>query len=326
MTVALGASAYAAAMFHLVTHAFFKALLFLAAGAVIIVMHHEQDMRKMGGLFKYMPITCLTCLIGTLALIGFPGTSGFFSKDIIIEAVHHSSLPASDFAYYAVLSGVFVTALYSFRLFFMTFFGKENMSRDVWRSLHEAPAVVTFPLIILAIPSLLLGIFLIEPLLVGDYFGSAIYVSSEHDVLSKIATGYHDVFSFITHAFLYPPVYLAFSGLFVAWLCYIKYPSLPEKLVNRIGFIYKILINKYGFDEFNQVIFAGGVRKIGYFLSQVGDIKLIDGVLVNGSARSIRLFSNTIRYIQSGYLYHYAFAIIIGLLLLIVIFVHKVLS
>ena len=159
MTVALGASAYAAAMFHLVTHAFFKALLFLAAGAVIIVMHHEQDMRKMGGLFKYMPITCLTCLIGTLALIGFPGTSGFFSKDIIIEAVHHSSLPASDFAYYAVLSGVFVTALYSFRLFFMTFFGKENMSRDVWRSLHEAPAVVTFPLIILAIPSLLLGIF-----------------------------------------------------------------------------------------------------------------------------------------------------------------------
>ena len=326
MTVALGASAYAAAMFHLVTHAFFKALLFLAAGAVIIVMHHEQDMRKMGGLFKYMPITCLTCLIGTLALIGFPGTSGFFSKDIIIEAVHHSSLPASDFAYYAVLAGVFVTALYSFRLFFMTFFGKENMSREVWRSLHEAPAVVTFPLIILAIPSLLLGIFLIEPLLVGDYFGSAIYVSSEHDVLSKIAMGYHDIFSFITHAFLYPPVYLALSGLFVAWLCYIKYPSLPEKLVNRIGFIYKILINKYGFDEFNQVIFAGGARKIGYLLSQVGDIKLIDGVLVNGSARSIRLFSNTIRHIQSGYLYHYAFAIIIGLLLLIVIFVHKVLS
>ena len=173
---------------------------------------------------------------------------------------------------------------------------------------------------------MLLGIFLIEPLLVGDYFGSAIYVSSEHDVLSKIATGYHGVFSFITHAFLYPPVYLALSGLFVAWLCYIKYPSLPEKLVNRIGFIYKILINKYGFDEFNQVIFAGGVRKIGYLLSQVGDIKLIDGVLVNGSARSIRLFSNTIRHIQSGYLYHYAFAIIIGLLLLIVIFVHKVLS
>ena len=326
MTVALGVSAYAAAMFHLITHAFFKALLFLAAGSVIIVMHHEQDMRKMGGLFKYMPITCLTCLIGSLALIGFPGTSGFFSKDIIIEAVHHSSLPASNFAYYAVLLGVFVTALYSFRLFFMTFFGKENMSRKVWENLHEAPAVVTTPLIILAIPSLLLGLFLIEPLLVGDYFGSAIYVSSEHDVLSKIATEYHGTFSFITHAFLYPPVYLALSGLFVAWLCYIKYPDLPEKIVSHIGIIHRILVNKYGFDDFNQIVFAKGVRKIGSFLSQVGDIRIIDGTLVNGSARTIRLFSNIIRNVQSGYLYHYAFSIIIGLLMLLAIFVHKVIG
>ena len=324
MTVALGASAYAAAMFHLFTHAFFKALLFLAAGAVIIIMHHEQDMRKMGGLFKYMPITCLTCFIGSLALIGFPGTSGFFSKDLIIEAVHHSSLPASDFAYYAVLSGVFITALYTFRLFFMTFFGKENMTREVWEKLHEAPAVVTAPLLVLAVPSLLLGLFLIEPLLLGDYFGSAIYVSGEHNVLSKIAAEYQGIVSFITHAFLYPPVYLAFSGLFVAWLCYIKYPSLPGKLVNRIGFIHKVLVNKYGFDDFNQIVFAGGVRKIGYFLFQFGDIKMIDGVLVNGSARSVRIFSNMIRHIQSGYLYHYAFAIIIGLLLLLAIFVHRV--
>ena len=326
MTVALGASAYAAAMFHLITHAFFKALLFLAAGAVIIVMHHEQDMRKMGGLFKYMPITCLTCLIGSLALIGFPGTSGFFSKDIILEAVHHSTLPASNFAYYAVLSGVFVTALYSFRLFFMTFFGKENMSREVWENLHEAPSVVTLPLIILAVPSLLLGLFLIEPLLIGDYFGSAIYVSYEHNVLSKIASEYHGTFSFITHAFLYPPVYLALLGLFVAWLCYIKYPSLPERIVNHIGIIHQILINKYGFDEFNQIVFVGGIKKIGNFLSQVGDIRLIDGTLVNGSARTIRLFSNKIRNIQSGYLYHYAFSIIIGLLMLLVIFVHKVMG
>jgi len=324
MTVALGASAYAAAMFHLFTHAFFKALLFLAAGAVIIIMHHEQDMRKMGGLFKYMPITCLTCFIGSLALIGFPGTSGFFSKDLIIEAVHHSSLPASDFAYYAVLLGVFITALYTFRLFFMTFFGKENMTKEVWEKLHEAPAVVTAPLLVLAVPSLLLGLFLIEPLLLGDYFGSAIYVSGEHNVLSKIAAEYHGIVSFITHAFLYPPVYLAFSGLFVAWLCYIKYPSLPGKLVNRIGFIHKVLVNKYGFDDFNQIVFVGGVRKIGYFLFQFGDIKMIDGVLVNGSARSVRIFSNMIRHIQSGYLYHYAFAIIIGLLLLLAIFVHRV--
>ena len=173
---------------------------------------------------------------------------------------------------------------------------------------------------------MLLGLFLIEPLLIGDYFGSAIYVSSEHNVLSKIATEYHGTFSFITHAFLYPPVYLALSGLFVAWLCYIKYPSLPEKIVKHIGIIYQILVNKYGFDEFNQIVFAGGARKIGNFLSQVGDIRLIDDALVNGSARTIRLFSNTIRNIQSGYLYHYAFAIIIGLLMLLVIFVHKVIG
>ena len=325
MTVALGASAYAAAMFHLVTHAFFKALLFLAAGSVIIVMHHEQDMRKMGGLFKYMPITCLTCLIGSLALVGFPGTSGFFSKDIIIEAVHHSSLPASNFAYYAVLIGVFITALYSFRLFFMTFFGKENMSREVWEKLHEAPAVITTPLLILAVPSLLLGFFLVDPLLVGNYFADAIYVSSEHDVLSIIGAEYEGILPFMFHAFLYPPVYFTFLGIFFAWLCYVKFPHFPSQLAGNIGFIYRLLVNKYWFDEFNQIIFANGARKLGYFLFQYGDKKLIDGVFVNGSAKAIRTFSAAIRNIQSGYLYHYAFAIIIGLLTLIAIFVHRIL-
>ena len=325
MTVALGASAYAAAMFHLVTHAFFKALLFLAAGSVIIVMHHEQDMRKMGGLFKYMPITCLTCLIGSLALVGFPGTSGFFSKDIIIEAVHHSSLPASNFAYYAVLIGVFITALYSFRLFFMTFFGKENMSREVWEKLHEAPAVITTPLLILAVPSLLLGFFLVDPLLVGNYFADAIYVSSEHAVLSIIGAEYEGILPFMFHAFLYPPVYFTFLGIFFAWLCYVKFPHFPSQLAGNIGFIYRLLVNKYWFDEFNQIIFANGARKFGYFLFQYGDSKLIDGVFVNGSAKAIRTFSAAIRNIQSGYLYHYAFAIIIGLLTLIAIFVHRIL-
>ena len=325
MTVALGASAYAAAMFHLITHAFFKALLFLAAGSVIIVMHHEQDMRKMGGLFKYMPITCLTCLIGSLALVGFPGTSGFFSKDIIIEAVHHSSLPASNFAYYAVLIGVFITALYSFRLFFMTFFGKENMSREVWEKLHEAPAVITTPLLILAVPSLLLGFFLVDPLLVGNYFADAIYVSSEHDVLSIIGAEYEGILPFMFHAFLYPPVYFTFLGIFFAWLCYVKFPHFPSQLAGNIGFIYRLLVNKYWFDEFNQIIFANGARKFGYFLFQYGDSKLIDGVFVNGSAKAIRTFSAAIRNIQSGYLYHYAFAIIIGLLTLIAIFVHRIL-
>ena len=325
MTVALGASAYAAAMFHLVTHAFFKALLFLAAGSVIIVMHHEQDMRKMGGLFKYMPITCLTCLIGSLALVGFPGTSGFFSKDIIIEAVHHSSLPASNFAYYAVLIGVFITALYSFRLFFMTFFGKENMSREVWERLHEAPAVITTPLLILAVPSLLLGFFLVDPLLVGNYFADAIYVSSERDVLSIIGAEYKGILPFMFHAFLYPPVYFTFLGIFFAWLCYVKFPHFPSQLASNIGFIYRLLVNKYWFDEFNQIIFANGARKFGYFLFQYGDSELIDGVFVNGSAKAIRTFSAAIRNIQSGYLYHYAFAIIIGLLTLIAIFVHRIL-
>ena len=257
MTMALGASAYAAAMFHLVTHAFFKALLFLAAGSVIIVMHHEQDMRKMGGLYKKMPITWLTCFIGTIALIGFPGTSGFFSKDAIIEAVHHSDLYFANFAYIAVLSGVFITALYSFRLFFMTFHGEERMDKDTWMHLHEAPAVVTVPLSVLAIPSLILGAFLIGPMLFGDYFANAIHVAGAHDVLGEIGADYHGILLFTLHAFKHPPVYLTFAGIFVAWLFYIKLPDMPGKIVSKISIVHKILVNKYGFDDFNQLVFAG---------------------------------------------------------------------
>ncbi len=326
MTVALGASAYAAAMFHLVTHAFFKALLFLAAGSVIIIMHHEQDMRKMGGLYKKMPITWLTCFIGTIALIGFPGTSGFFSKDAIIEAVHHSTIYGSDFAYYAVLSGVFITALYSFRLFFMTFHGEERMDKETWMHLHEAPSVVTVPLSVLAIPSLILGAFLLGPMLFGDYFGSTIYVLPEHDVLAQLGSHYEGVLLFTLYAFKHPPVYLAFAGIFVAWLCYIKFPQLPEMLVSRIRFIHRILENKYGFDDFNQAVFARGTRGIGQFLWNFGDINIIDGLFVNGTARSVGIISGLIRHIQSGYLYHYAFAIIMGLLVLIAVFVHGILN
>ncbi|MEQ8427831.1 MAG: NADH-quinone oxidoreductase subunit L [Gammaproteobacteria bacterium] len=326
MTVALGASAYAAAMFHLVTHAFFKALLFLAAGSVIIIMHHEQDMRKMGGLYKKMPITWLTCFIGTIALIGFPGTSGFFSKDAIIEAVHHSTIYGSDFAYYAVLSGVFITALYSFRLFFMTFHGEERMDKETWMHLHEAPSVVTVPLSVLAIPSLILGAFLLGPMLFGDYFGSTIYVLPEHDVLAQLGSHYEGVLLFTLYAFKHPPVYLAFAGIFVAWLCYIKFPQLPEMLVSRIRFIHRILENKYGFDDFNQAVFARGTRGIGQFLWKFGDINIIDGLFVNGTARSVGIISGLIRHIQSGYLYHYAFAIIMGLLVLIAVFVHGILN
>ncbi len=326
MTVALGASAYAAAMFHLVTHAFFKALLFLGAGSVIIVMHHEQDMRKMGGLYKKMPITWFTCFIGSIALIGFPGTSGFFSKDAIIEAVHYSTIYGSGFAYFAVLAGVFFTALYSFRLFFMTFHGEERMDKDTWMHLHEAPAVVTVPLSVLAIPSLILGAFLIGPMLFGDYFGNTIYVAPEHDVLAEIGSHYSGIIMFTLYAFKHPPVYLAFAGIFVAWLCYIKFPQLPDKLVSRIGIVHRILENKYGFDDFNQAVFARGTRGIGQFLWKFGDMSIIDGLFVNGTARSVGIISGLIRHIQSGYLYHYAFAIIMGLLVLIAVFVHGILN
>ena len=329
MTVALGASAYAAAMFHLVTHAFFKALLFLAAGAVIIAMHHEQDMRKMGGLYKYMPITWITCLVGSIALIGFPGTSGFYSKDAIIEAVHLSTLPAAGYAYYAVLSGVFITALYTFRLFFMTFHGKERMEKHIWDHLHECPGVVTVPLTVLAIPSLILGAWLAGPMLFGDYYGGAIQVAESHNVLIELGHHYHGAWyemawQFFVHAISHPTVILlAFSGVFTAWLLYIKFPHVPEQIARRLNFVYRMLENKYWADAFNQKVFAGGARGIGRLLWQKGDVNLIDGLMVNGSALSIRWFSGVIRQIQSGYLYHYAFAMIVGLLLFLAVFVHK---
>jgi len=329
MTVALGASAYAASMFHLTTHAFFKALLFLAAGSVIIAMHHEQDIRKMGGLYKYLPITWITSLVGSIALIGFPGTAGFFSKDAIIEAVHLSTLPAADYAYYAVLSGVFITALYTFRLFFMTFHGEERMDKHVWEDLHESPWVVTFPLAVLAIPSLIIGAWLVGPMLFGDYYAGAIQVAESHNVLLEMGHHYHGewyavAWQFFVHAVTHPTVILlAFAGVFTAWLLYIKFPEVPEKIATGLSPIYRLLENKYGFDAFNQKIFAGGTKGIGQLLWQIGDVKIIDGLIVNGSALSVRWFSGVIRQIQSGYLYHYAFAMILGLLLLLAVFVHQ---
>ncbi len=322
MTVALGASAYAAAMFHLITHAFFKALLFLAAGSVIIGMHHEQDMRKMGGLYKYMPITWFTCLVGSLALIGFPGTSGFYSKDAIIEALHHSALPGSGFAYFAVVAGVFITALYSFRLFFMTFHGKERIDKHTWEHLHESPKVVTVPLTVLAIPSVILGGFLIGPMLFGGYFEDAIFVAAKHDVLAEIGAGYHGVWGFTLHAFKAAPVYLAGAGVVLAWLLYIKYPGVPAQIAERLSFLHKLLLNKYYFDSFNQAVFAGGTKKIGSFFWRIGDVRIIDGFFVNGTALTIRWFSGIVRTIQTGYLYDYAFSMIIGLLVLLALFVH----
>ncbi len=319
MTVALGASAYSAAVFHLMTHAFFKALLFLAAGSVIIAMHHEQDMRKMGGLKKYLPITYWTSLVGSLALIGFPGFSGFFSKDGIIEAVHHSNIAGSDLAYYAVLSGVFITAFYTFRMFFMVFHGEERMDAHTKEHLHETPWVVTVPLIMLAIPSVFIGGFTIGDMLFGDYFGGAVYIAEHHDGLAEVGKHFHGAWAFVEESFAHPPFYLAAAGVISAWYIYLVQPSIADNAKQRFGLIYKLLDNKYYFDDFNSAFFGKGSRLLGGSLWQVGDVKFIDGVVVNGSARLVTWFAGVARKLQTGYLYHYAFAMIVGVLMLFAI-------
>jgi NADH-quinone oxidoreductase subunit L len=350
MTVALGASAYGAGIFHLMTHAFFKALLFLAAGSVIMGMHHEQDMRRMGGLRKYMPITYWTFLIGSLALIGFPGTSGFFSKDLLIDAVHESHRFGAGYAYFCVLSGVFITALYTFRAFFMTFHGelragqgahtheahpidapaddahshdaahhapaheeKDAHGDDGHGEPHESPAVVTVPLILLAIPSALIGWFTVEPLLFGGYFGGAIHVSPAHDVLSKLGEEFKGPGAFAISAITSLPLWLALSGIFVAWLFFLKRPALADSAERSFKWLHTILVDKYGFDWFNEHVIAAFARTLGAGLWKGGDELLIDGAAVNGSARLVGWFSSVMRYAQSGYLYHYAFAMILGL-------------
>jgi len=313
MTVALGASAYSAAIFHLMTHAFFKALLFLAAGAVIIAMHHEQDMRKMGGLKKYMPITYWTSLIGSLALIGFPGFAGFFSKDTIIEAVHLSNIPGSDFAYIAVLAGVFITALYSFRMFFLVFHGKERMDEHTREHLHECSSVVTVPLILLAIPSVLAG-YVLGDVVFGDYFGNSIVVAAEHDVIGKLGADYHGIAGFFQHAAAGPALYLALLGLVTAWFIYMKRPDIADWFQDRFGFLHKLFDNKYYMDDLYIKVFAAGGRLLGNGLWKKGDVMIIDGLIINGSAAVINWFAGVARVVQTGHLYHYAFAMILGLL------------
>ena len=325
MTVALGVSAYSAAIFHLMTHAFFKALLFLGAGSVIIGMHHEQDMRKMGGLRKHMPITWLTCLIGSLALIGFPGTAGFFSKDAIIEAVKASTTPGAGIAYAACLSGVFITALYSFRLVFLVFHGKERMDHHTRDHLHESPPVVWVPLVALAVPSVLAGAIGIGPMLFGDYFGQSLFLNAQHtETLTEAREHFHGVLPFVFHGMMQPPFWLAMAGVMTAWYCYLRQPSIPGKVGAALAPVRRVLEARYGFDRFNEVFFAGGARGTGSVLWRVGDVGLIDGLLVNGSARLVGWWSQLMRSIQSGYLYHYAFAMILGLLALLAVFVHKV--
>ena len=313
MTVALGASAYAGAIFHLMTHAFFKALLFLAAGSVIIAMHHEQDMRKMGGLRRYMPITYWTALIGSLALIGFPGFSGFFSKDALIEAVHVSSIPGAGYAYWCILLGVFVTAFYTFRLMFMTFHGKERMDEHTREHLHESPWVVTLPLVLLAIPSVVAGWPDIGPLLFGDFFQGSIYVTRGHDVLAHLKEEFHGPAAFVVHGIQGPAVWLALAGVLTAWFLYLKRPELAARLREKSGALYTLLVNKFYFDAFNEKVIAAGTLGLGRLLWRGGDEALIDGVAVNGTARLVGWLAGAVRGVQSGYLYHYAFATIIGL-------------
>ncbi|QOD81825.1 NADH-quinone oxidoreductase subunit L [Chromobacterium haemolyticum] len=336
MTVALGASAYSVAMFHVMTHAFFKALLFLAAGSVIIGMHHDQDMRNMGGLRKYMPITWLTSLLGSLALIGTPFFSGFYSKDSIIEAVHASNLSAAGFAYFAVIAGVFVTAFYSFRMYFLVFHGKERWmekkddhhdhghdDHDHHHGLgpndkpHESPWVVTLPLVLLAIPSVLVGYFAIEPLLYGDFFKGVITVNHElHPAMEEIAREFHGAAAMGVHSLSTLPFWLALSGVATAWFFYMKAPQIPAAIKQKFSLVNKVLENKYYLDEIYFAVFAKGSRALGTFFWKVGDMLLIDGLLVNGTAKLVATFSGFIRRAQTGFIYSYATAMIIGVLAL----------
>jgi NADH-quinone oxidoreductase subunit L len=307
MTVALGASAYSIAIFHLTTHAFFKALLFLGAGAVIIALHHEQDMRKMGGLRRALPITYGTCIVGSLALAGIPPFSGFFSKDAIIEAVAHATIPGAGLTYVAVLIGVFVTALYSFRLIFMVFHGQRAENLDEAHGVNEPGWVVTFPLIALAIPSVVAGAILVEPVLSGRLFANAITEPA-------IAAGSHTTAgTMLLHGFSGLPFWLAVAGVISAWVLYCLKPRWPSKIANTFSPVYRVLQRKYGFDELYQRVFMRGSRYLGEHLWRTGDVKLIDGIMVNGTANLVGRLAEIIRHLQSGYIYHYAFAMIIGL-------------
>ena len=331
MMVALGASAYGIGIFHLATHAFFKALLFLGAGSVILAMHHEQDIRKMGGLKKYMPVTFITAWIGSLALAGIPPFAGFFSKDLIIEAVHDSTLPGSGLAYAAVLGGVLVTSFYTFRLLFLVFHGKPRMDHDTLHHVKESPLVVTVPLVLLAIPSVIAGATMLEPVVFGGYFGSAIKILPQHEALAKLTEHYFAaggqvvdrLGTFAVHGFKSWPFLLAVIGFGLAWFFYIHRPELPDLIRQRLNALYRLLLNKYYVDEIYGFAFADGARRLGRLLWRVGDVKVIDDTAVNGTARMIGWASSVIRHIQSGYVYHYAFAMILGLFLLITFFVHR---
>ena len=334
MTVALGASAYSVAVFHLMTHAFFKALLFLGAGSVIIGMHHDQDIRHMGGLRKYMPITWITSLIGSLALVGTPFFSGFYSKESIIEAVHHANVPGSGIAYWALLSGVFVTAFYSFRMYFLVFHGKPRFETAHGHDAHghdahghdghgahvphESPWVVTVPLVLLAIPSIIIGAIAADSMITGEYFKGVITVFADrHPAMAALAEHWHGWVAMALHGFTSLPFWLMIAGIATAWYFYLVNPAIPARLQQTFKGIYTVLENKYYLDRFNEWFFAGGARRLGSGLWKRGDQGLIDGLVVNGSARLVGWFSRVLRQGQTGFLSHYAIAMIIGLAFLL---------
>ena len=332
MTVALGVSAYSAAIFHLMTHAFFKALLFLGAGSVIIALHHQQDMRYMGGLRKYMPITWITAWVGTLALVGFPFFAGFYSKDAIIEAVADSHRWGSEFAYFAVVAGVLVTAIYSFRLLYLTFHGPEKFEVQhdagdhppdgiVPHAPKESPLVVTIPLILLAIPSVLIGWYTIEPVLFGGWLSDSIMVKPENDVLAAVGEHFHGATNMAKHALTTLPFWLMITGFAISTLIYLFRPSIADAIRRRVPFLYRLLDHKYYFDEFYQKVFARGSVRLGRNLWHKADAGFIDDGLVNGSARLVEWMAARVRRWQTGFLYDYAFVMIIGLIGILAVWV-----
>ena len=334
MTVALGASAYSVAVFHLMTHAFFKALLFLGAGSVIMGMHHNQDIRWMGGVRKYMPITWITSLLGSLALIGTPLFSGFYSKDSIIEAVHFSHLPAAGFAHFAVLAGVFVTAFYSFRMYFLVFHGKERFDQnpdahhgdhhghDDHHEPHESPWVVTVPLVLLAIPSVVVGFMLYQPMLFGDFFKDVIFVdAAKHPAMAKLGEIFHGPVAMALHGLQTAPFWLALAGVALSYYMYMVNPALPAGIKARVQPLYRLLENKYYLDWINENILAKGARALGVGLWKVGDQAIIDGGVVNGSWKLVGAISGVVRWVQSGFIFHYALVMILGVFALMTWFV-----
>jgi NADH-quinone oxidoreductase subunit L len=335
MTVALGASAYSVAVFHLMTHAFFKALLFLGAGSVIMGMHHNQDIRWMGGVRKYMPITWITSLLGSLALIGTPLFAGFYSKDSIIEAVHFSHLPAAGFAHFAVLAGVFITAFYSFRMYFLVFHGKERYDQNPdahhddhhghdehHHEPHESPWVVTVPLVLLAIPSVVVGFMFIQPMLFGDFFKNVIFVDAvKHPAMAKLTEIFHGPVAMAVHGLQTAPFWLALAGVVASYYMYMVNPALPAGIKARVQPLYTLLENKYYLDWINENILARGARALGVGLWKGGDQAIIDGALVNGSWKLVRGVSGIVRWMQSGFIFHYALVMILGVFALMTWFV-----